>query len=177
MKVICISGKAGSGKDAFGNMLKEQIEKRGYGVLITHYGDLLKYMCKTLFDWNGEKDKAGRYLLQKVGTDIVRAKKPDFWVKYVSDILHMFSDQWDYVIIPDARFENEIDVLRNDPFFSVTTIRMERELAEDALTEEQKEHASETELDDYPFDYYVYNKGSLDDLRDSSIITADSIIG
>ena len=57
MKIICISGKAGHGKDYTANLLKEELEARGYSVLITHNADLLKYICKTFLGWNGEKTK------------------------------------------------------------------------------------------------------------------------
>ena len=71
MKVICISGKAQHGKDTSALMVKEMLEDDGYKVLIAHYGDLVKYICRTFFQWNGEKDEAGRSLLQRIGTDAV----------------------------------------------------------------------------------------------------------
>lgn len=49
MKVICISGKAQHGKDTSANLLKMMLEADGYKVLIAHYGDLVKYICKTFF--------------------------------------------------------------------------------------------------------------------------------
>ncbi len=41
----------------------------GYKVLIAHYADLVKYVAKTFFEWNGEKDEYGRSLLQHIGTE------------------------------------------------------------------------------------------------------------
>ena len=78
VKVICISAKAQHGKDTSAAILKEIYEANGKRVLITHYADLLKYICKNFFGWNGEKDDYGRTLLQQVGTNIVCAKQPDF---------------------------------------------------------------------------------------------------
>ena len=63
-RVITISGKARSGKDTTALLLKEALEKKGYRVLITHYADLLKFVCKEYFGWNGEKDEEGRTLIQ-----------------------------------------------------------------------------------------------------------------
>ena len=83
MKVICISAKARHGKDQSAEFLKEIFEAQGKKVLITHYADLVKYVCKTFFNWNGEKDDYGRTLLQTVGTDIVGAQQKDFWVKHI----------------------------------------------------------------------------------------------
>ena len=107
MKVIAISGHARHGKDTVARMLQEQLQKDGRTVLITHYADLLKYICKTFFKWDGRKDEKGRSLLQYVGTDVVRAKNPDYWVDFVSDILNLFEGHWDYVIIPDAAGEDQ----------------------------------------------------------------------
>lgn len=112
MKVITISGKAQNGKDTTAGLLKAALEADGYKVLITHYADLLKYICKQFFGWDGQKDDAGRHILQYVGTDIIRQKRPDYWVGFVTSILELFPNEWDYVLIPDCRFPNEIDYLK-----------------------------------------------------------------
>ncbi len=153
MNIILLSGKAQHGKDATAKMLFEKLTSQGKKVLIAHYGDLVKYTCKIFFDWNGEKDEQGRTLLQEVGTDKIRAKHPDFWVDYVKDILEVFTDKWDYVIIPDTRFPNEIDVMKK-AFNDVTSIRVVRTNFISPLTNEQRKHRSEIALDDYHFDYY-----------------------
>ena len=160
LKIILLSGKAQHGKDSAANMLKEKLESKGKKVLIAHYGDLVKYTCKTFFNWNGEKDEQGRTILQEVGTDRIRAKHPDIWVDYIKNILSVFEDKWDYVLIPDTRFPNEIDVMKNT-FKDVTSIHVVRTNFISQLTEEQRNHRSETALDDYPFDYYFV----ADDLK------------
>lgn len=164
MKIITISGKAQNGKDTTASILKETLEADGYSVLVTHYGDLLKYICQKFFGWNGEKDERGRTFLQYVGTDIIRAKNPDFWVGFIGDILSMFKDTWDYVLIPDCRFPNEISVLR-DRGLDVIHLRVVRDGFKSPLTQEQQKHPSETALDDTAPDYTVHNGGNLRDLR------------
>ena len=59
MKVICISGKAQHGKDTTAAILKELLEADGKSVKIAHFADLLKFICKTYFDWDGQKDERG----------------------------------------------------------------------------------------------------------------------
>ena len=49
MKVICISGKARHGKDTLATILKKRLEDNGNRVLITHFGDLVKYICEKFF--------------------------------------------------------------------------------------------------------------------------------
>ena len=84
MKVILISGKAQHGKDTLAGMLKNHLEDKSYRVLIAHYGDLVKYVCEKFFNWDGNKDEAGRTLLQYVGTDVVRKQNENFWAGFIT---------------------------------------------------------------------------------------------
>lgn len=163
MKVICISGKAQHGKDTTAGMMKTALEGMGHTVLIAHYGDLLKYVCRAFFGWNGEKDAYGRSLLQKVGTGIVREQRPNFWVDFIKDLLSMFPNEWDFVIIPDSRFPNEIESLKQAGL-SVIHLRVRRENFESPLTTEQQNHPSETALDHVVPDFLIVNDGTLEDL-------------
>ena len=158
MKTILISGKARAGKDYTASFLKEHYEKEGKRVIIMHFADLLKFYCKTYFGWNGEKVEAGRTLLQHIGTDIVRKKKPSFWVDQVNRFLDIFEDELDYVFIADCRFPNELDAIESR--FGPVKARVERPGFENNLTEEQKNHPSETALDGYTdYDVVLYNTG------------------
>lgn len=174
MKVICISGKAGHGKDTAALYLKEQLEVGENRVLIAHYGDLVKYVCKTFFNWDGQKDRAGREMLQTVGTDIVRNEDPDYWVRFISDMLNFFESSWDYVLIPDCRFQNEIEYLIESGF-RVTHMRIIRDNYVSDMPEEQQVHISETALDDYLPDIYVHNSGYLGEFYDNLLMAMDEL--
>ena len=176
MKVILISGKARHGKDTVATYIKEALEACGYKVLITHYADLVKYVCTTFFGWDGKKDENGRHLLQYIGTDVVRANDPDYWVRFVYEIAKLFKDEWDYMIVPDARFPNEINIFK-DSEFDTLHIRVVRDNFDDGMTEEQRNHASETALDEYAPDETINNNGTLDDLREkASYIAAEYLV-
>lgn len=163
-KIVCISGKARAGKDTSAQFLKEHLEwNLKSNTLIIHNADLLKYMCTSLLGWDGIKDEKGRHMLQYVGTDVVRKKDPNFWVNYILKILELFPDQWDYVLIPDVRFPNEIEVLKNAGF-DVKHIHINRHV-DNGLTDEQKAHASETALDELVPDAVIENDGTLADLK------------
>ena len=157
MKVICISGKARHGKDTAANFMKKSLEKtHKERVLIIHNADLLKYICKNIFDWDGIKDEAGRRMLRYVGTDVIREQNPDYWIDFIIGILKMFPDIWDYVLIPDCRFPNEIDKLKENGF-ETYSVKIVRDGFDNGLTKEQLSHISETALDNYDFDYIIHN--------------------
>lgn len=164
MKVVLLSSKAQHGKDTSAKILKEIMEQENKNVLITHYADLLKYMCRTYFNWNGDKDEIGRSILQHVGTNVIRKKEPNYWVEFISGFLKMFDDEWDYILIPDTRFPNEIEKMISDGF-DTFSVRINRIDFESSLTEEQKNHISEVALDDYCFDYYIDTISQLDYLK------------
>jgi hypothetical protein len=166
MKVILISGKAQNGKDTVASIVKQRLTEDNHKVLVTHYADLLKYICYNFFDWDGNKDEKGRQLLQYVGTDVIRKQNPTLWVDFVVMILKYFHGNWDYVIIPDCRFPNEITAVV-DNGFDTTHLRVVRSNFNTPLTEEQQKHPSETALDDILPDFYIENTGTLQDLEET----------
>ena len=150
MKVILISGKAEAGKDSTFDILNQLIPDEFKKVRMA-YGDYVKYTAKMLWGWNGKKDEEGRGHLQWWGTEYVRAIEPDFWVDTVIRLARIVKKDVDYLVVTDVRFPNEI-VAWNKNEFDVITVRVERPGHENALTEEQRQHLSETALDDWEFD-------------------------
>lgn len=155
MKIILISGKAEAGKTATAQMIKDILEKKDQRVCIVPYGQYVKDTAKMLFNWDGKKDAAGRSLLQYWGTDVVRKKNPNFWVMTSIDLANVIKDEFDYMIVDDCRFHNEIDLWKMLTQFPVLTIRVERHGHENMLTWEQRLHPSEVDLDNYNFQIYL----------------------
>lgn len=171
---ICISGKAQNGKDTSAEIFKNELIIRGHSVLVIHQADLLKYICKAFFNWNGEKDEAGRTLLQQVGTNVIRKVEPDFWVDFIAKVTGFFKDTWDYIIVPDTRFPNELEKLKaNDA--NVFHVRVIREGFKSPLTEEQQQHPSETALDGIESDFTLINDKGIDDLYGGVVSILDAI--
>ena len=168
MKIIMISGKMRHGKDTCAQFIKEELERMDKRILIIHYADYLKFILKQYFGWDGEKNEEGRKLLQIVGTDLIRARQPDFWVDIVAKFLLVTHDQWDYVLIPDTRFPNEITKMKM--MFGIQntfSLRVDRvDFVPEEATKEQLAHPSETALDGYEFDNYIFNTGDLNALRE-----------
>ena len=174
MKVLCISAKAQHGKDTAAEIIKEYLESKGRRVLITHYADLVKFVCTKYFNWDGKKDVNGRSLLQYVGTDVVTSQQPSYWVDFVISILKFFDNSWDYVLIPDCRYP--IEVTKMEEAFDTALLRVERPNFDNGLTPEQKQHISETSMDNYLFDHVIYNDSELEDFKEKLVNFVNSYL-
>ena len=148
-KIILFSGKAECGKSSATKITKELLEALGYNVIKLSYADYVKHTAKIIFGWNGEKDDVGRQLLQWWGTDKVRKQDPNFWVDTVVRLASVIDDMFDFIIIDDVRFENEVNRWGE---YKTYAVRIERPEHTSALNKEQLEHISETALDNYSFD-------------------------
>lgn len=167
MWVILISGKAEAGKTLTANLIKTRLEDMNplTKAVIIPYGDYVKSTARLVWGWNGEKDKAGRELLQRWGTDMVRENHPYFWIDTVKRLMDVITPFFHYVIIDDCRFPNEILAWESYPHIH---IRVERPNYINALTDEQRCHPSETALDDFPFDFKITakNRKELENIVD-----------
>lgn len=162
-KIILISGKAEHGKTTLANILKEKLESYGNKVAITRYALYLKEIAKNYCGWDGNKDAEGRELLQQLGTNVIRQKlnKPLFHVGRICEDIEITQDYYDYVIIDDVRYENEIyypiTMFGKDKVYTVRIIRFNKKddesTFENSLTEEQRQHISEVSLDNFTFDH------------------------
>lgn len=170
-KIINIAGQAQHGKTSVANILKEILEKRGKRVLIINYADYLKFICKEYFGWDGTKSEAGRGILQKIGTDIVRQRDPGFWVLALGDFVDVFGRDFDFILTSDCRFKNEAEYFKSE--YKTFNVKVSRNNFDNGLTEEQKNHPSERDLDDYNFDYEIISDSGLDNLKQSVIWFVD----
>ena len=166
-KIIIIGGKARAGKDTTAGFLKEIYESKGKKVLNIQYSSYIKEYAKKISDWDGSEETKPRALLQQLGTDIIRNKIDElFFTKKIIDDLKVYSFFFDVITISDARFKIEIDEPRK-VFDNITALRIVRPNFDNGLTEEQKKHRSEVDLDDYNgFNYEVINDGTLEDLKE-----------
>lgn len=162
--IILFSGLAQSGKTTSANFLKNHLENQGYKVVKIALADYLKFICKEYFGWDGNKNENGRTILQQIGTNLIRDRDANFWVDAVINLIDILYDKWYYVLIDDARFENEIIKWENAGY-NTKSVKIVRENFDNGLTEEQKNHPSEIALNNYEFDYYIYNNSSLTELE------------
>lgn len=173
---ICFTGKMRSGKDTAAEYL---IKK--YGGVIYKFADPLYEMQEEIYRIAGlpyTSNTKDRVLLQLLGTDWGRKTiDPNIWVNAMDNRLHHF-DQLENLsrkgslfsstlyttnlFITDARFPNEIEVLRNHGFKIIQVI------CDDEIREERGAsntgHSSETSLDDFKdYDMSIFNNLTLED--------------
>lgn len=166
MKVFVIGGKAKSGKNTLANFLKEELKVKGYNPCIMHITEPLYLYAEKYFDWNGKEETKPREFLQKVGIEIIKEKlgKKDFLINRCFEDIEILSEFFDTFIICDARLVDEFMAFKSKYNDSIT-IKIERDNLVNNLSEEEKNHITEIEIDNYnDFDYIIKNT-SLDKLE------------
>ena len=170
MKIYVIGGKAKSGKNTFGEYLREELKFYGYKPCVIHITEPLYSFARNYFEWNEQTDEKPREFLQKMGTEIIKDKlgKKDFLINRLFEDIEILSNFFDCFIVTDARLIDEFESIK-DKYEDVITIKLERKNYDDQLTEEEKKHITEKEIDSYhEFDYVIENK-SLEDLKTSAL--------
>jgi len=110
LKVLGITGRAGSGKSTFAKFVKDQAPN----ALVLPFAAKVKEIAKSM-GWDGEKDEKGRRLLQLIGTECGReCVSDDVWVDLWYDTLIKTAiNRWPLVVIADdVRFDNEAAAIK-----------------------------------------------------------------
>ena len=168
-KIYLVSGKARHGKDTFSNYLKEVYEEHGKKVIVTQLSKYIKYYAREMTGWDLSEENKPRQLLQFLGTNVIREqlKKDDLFIKRMKDDIEIFSYYYDAIIISDVRLKKEIEDLRSY-FKDLIAININRPNFDNGLTEEQKRHKTEIDLDDYnKFDIKIENT-TLEKLKEQT---------
>jgi len=85
--------------------------------------------------------EAYRYLLQVVGTEIIRQRYPNFFVRYISDAVRKSSAS--YKIILDGRFRNELQGVKRLGGFTIGLVRKHLDLTDNHLSEVEAVRSAE----------------------------------
>lgn len=164
MKIYIIGGKAKSGKTTFGEYLREQLKDYSYNPCVMHITEPLYGYAKNYFDYDDRKDEKPREFLQKVGVEIIQEKmgKKNFLLSRLYEDIEILSNFFDTFIITDARLKREFTEIKKR-YPDVVTIKLERSNYDNELKEEEKNHITEKDLDDYDnFDYIIDAKDRAD---------------
>ncbi len=159
MKLYLICGKARAGKDTFAKLIKQEEEKDNNKVCILKLTAPLYSWAEDYFNYDKEKDEKPRELLQTLGFDILqlKLKKKDFLLDYLITTIEVLDNYYDVGLITDGRLVHEIEVLK-EKYPNIKTILLTNK-KDNKLTNKEKKHQTEIDLDDYKdFDYIVENK-------------------
>lgn len=184
--IYVFSGKARSGKDTAVKLLKDIIIKNNYSVLTIAYADFLKEILGKCFNLTKEqlygvgKEKpieglyrdtgalleskecwTPRQLLQYLGTDIMRKIDPECWINVVKNFVTTYSN-YDFILISDGRFPNEIDWVTSRGGIHLHIERSNRDFCSNT------EHISETALNDVSCKdntFVIENNATLEELK------------
>jgi len=104
-------------------------------------------------------------ILQWFGTEVMRKKNPDHWVHVLNDKIEF--DNPEIAIVTDVRFPNEAAWVKNHDGFLVEVIRLNEDGTRYYDPNRDKNHISETALDEYNgWDYIILCKsGDLKSLK------------
>lgn len=169
-KIYIIGGKAKHGKDTFSGFLKEVYEEKGKDVIVTQLSKYIKYYAREMTGWDLSEETKPREFLQQLGTSVIRQqlKKDDLFIKRMIDDIEVFSYFYDAIIISDVRLKKEINDLKR-AYPNLKVIRVNRPDFDNGLTEEQKNHITEIDLDDFDgFDDEIINT-TFDELKESAL--------
>lgn len=166
-RIYLISGKARHGKSAFGEMILDAYKNNMKKAVIIQYSHYIKEYAIYFFGWDGEEETKPRELLDKIG-DVIRFKlnRPHFFIERLLEDIEILSYFFDAVIVDDARLQIEMDIPKIKYGYQALLIRVNRDNFDSELSESEKHHVTETDLDNYKsFDYIINNNGALKDLK------------
>ena len=167
--IYLIGGKAKHGKDTFSSFLKEVYESNGKEVIVTQLSKYIKYYAREMTGWNLTEEDKPRELLQQLGTNVIREQlgKDDLFINRMIDDFDVYSCFYDAIIVSDVRFKKEIlDIKKAHP--EAISVHMFRPNFDNGLTEEQKKHRTEIDLDDFnDFDEEIINT-TFDNLKEDA---------
>lgn len=148
-KIFILSGKAGSGKNYVADIISDYY-KNSIQISYAYY---LKQYVKKISNWDGLEETKPRTLLQSLGIDLIKKIDKELLIRRVMEDIKIYSYFFDVIIVTDARLKEEIIIPKN--LFDCITIRINGK--DNDLTLEQKNHITETDLDNYKFDYIINN--------------------
>lgn len=164
--IIGLTGYSGSGKDTIAQLLCDNYDFTRFAFADPLKEMMIKANLATREELYVTKPSHVRVLMQKIGTDLFRNQiDQNFWViKMVRELKRFFKENGNdkNVVIPDARFANEADMIR----YSFRPVRgiggVIINVTRDSSV--RTEHVSETEHEAIKANFCFVNNGDLKDV-------------
>lgn len=170
MQVILISGKSNSGKGTVAQIIEESIKSKNKHVIRCSLSTYIREITKKDFFWDGIDTLESRKFMAEVyriGTELYpyhmarRVWERDI-LPYANEdsiaIVESFREKVNYDYFETLLDEGKID--------DIITVRVVRPNFNVIQNEEMESHVSESDLDDFEFDYIVVNDTTIEKLKD-----------
>ena len=155
MRIFIIGGRANVGKNTLAKYIKEYYDKKDERSIITEYSKYIKLVANEMIDWE-EKNKKPRKFLQDLGEEYRRTIDPNVFINRMKEDILVLQKYYQNIIICDARLIPEITLLKTK-YQNCYTIHLFGKI-DSKLSEEEANHITETELENYKnFDYELEN--------------------
>jgi len=164
-KIIILSGKAGSGKSNIASLIKKH-----KNCIILSYASYIKEIAKNVIPWDGKEETKPRDFLQQFG-DVIKQIDSKLLINRVVEDIKVYSYFYDLIVISDARFIEEIENIKSN-FKNVYTINIYGR--DNNLTQNQKNHITETALDNY--NLYDYKLKSDENVEENLLRILEEIL-
>lgn len=154
-RIIIINGSGGVGKDTF-------IECCTRFACIKNISsvDKVKEAAKILVNWNGEKDEKSRKLL--VDLKQLSINFNDAPVKYIQEEAKKFIENKEqeimFIHIRESSEIEKVKLLINAETLLITNSRVEKIIT----------NASDANVAQYDYDYYISNDGTIEELEEKA---------
>lgn len=162
-QVVIINGRGGVGKDTFIDKVNELVPCANYSSV-----ERVKLVAK-LAGWNGEKDENGRKFLHDIKTLINNNNeviKKDLINFYTTKF--MANDKLQ-ILFFHIREPEEIDKFKK--IFNAKTILIKNNFNKGVMG-----NYADDSVDDYNYDYHIYNTGSLAELGENAQIFVEDLM-
>jgi len=168
MQIILISGKSNTGKGTVAEIIEQILKLKNKHVIRCSLSTYIRNVAKEDYYWDGIDTLESRKFMAesyKIGTEFYsyhmarrvweRDIKP-FANKDTIAIVESFREKVNYDYFCSLLDEGLID--------NITTIRVIRPDFNAIQDRDMENHVSESDVDDFEFDYVIKNSGTIDEL-------------
>lgn len=170
MNIILVSGKSHSGKGTASEKIEQILKNQNKHVIRCSLSTYIRQIAKTDFYWNGIDTLESRIFMSEVyriGTNFY----PYHMARRVWERdIQPYANKDTIAIIESFRekvnYDYFVELFKQRIIDDILTIRIIRPKFDDIKDEKQKQHVSETDLDNFNFDYVVENNGTIEELEE-----------
>lgn len=169
MKLYLLVGKARSGKDTVAEFIRKYYDTSHPDLKVINLAlaFYLKEYAKNICNWDGSDETKPRDFLQYLGTDIIRKEiDPLFFIHRTLEDISIYARFFDVLTISDIRFPLEVELIK-EKYPDAKVLFIERSASLNVLTEEQRNHETESSLEDFcSYDFKIENEQDLSFLEE-----------